>query len=148
MKELFLPRTREVAHHFVYHLALDNDKLYYAFGIHTDTKGAKHKWHTHANVNGFTNHVCALAALAIPIRSRIEKERDIGDTCYKQLLIGLFGDRTGDGKPDLQRKEFDLDWGYWTTALVVWVLACGGDIGGTLKRMPLCPFTYWKNNWQ
>jgi hypothetical protein len=144
MKELFLPRTREAARNFVYRLALDDDKLYYAFGIHTDTKGAKRKRHTQANVNGFTNHVCALAALAIPIRSGIERERDTGDTCYKRLLIGLFGDRTGDGKPDLQRKEFDSDRGYWTAALVAWVLACGGDIGGTLKRMPLCPFTYGK----
>ena len=88
--------------------------------------------------------MCALAALAIPIRSGIEKERDTGDTVYKRLLIGLFGDRTGDGKPDLQRKEFDSDRGYWTAALVAWVLACGGDIGGTLKRMTLCPFTYGK----
>jgi hypothetical protein len=55
----------------------------------------------------------------------------------------MFGQRTGAGLPDLQGITFACDQSYWAPGLLFgFLLKCGADVVGTVKRCFWFPFTY------
>jgi hypothetical protein len=144
MKFLFMPAPGADTNEFQFAIALDDDKVHYAFGRNIDTHGLKKQRHVKANRTGFTLHTCVHAASSLVIRIDWNRERDTCQSCYKRAVLGLFANRDGDGGlPNLSNVTFNSDRGYWLVDLLFYfLLPAGADVLGTVKRCLWFPYTY------
>jgi hypothetical protein len=137
---LFLPEDMD---EFNFLVALDDDKMHYNIGSSTECMGLKEQRHVKANRTGFTAHTSAYAAVDVPIRIDMERENDNPQTCYERQMRALFGRGRGGLMPDLSNVTVASDRGYWQASLLFsFLLYCGANIIGTVKRNNWFPFTF------
>ena len=143
LAEFFLPSDMENTSVLV---ALDDDKMHFNVTKQTNCMGLKQQRHIKDNRMGFTAHTSALAAMDVPIRVDMERERDTSHICYVRQMKKLFGGNCGDGIPNLGNVTVASDRGYWSVPLTFgFLLRAGANIIGTVKRSPWFPFTYDRN---
>jgi hypothetical protein len=140
LSEIFLPTDTDQENFLV---ALDDDKMHYRITFATESLGLKQCRHVRDNVTGYTAHTSALAAMDVPIRIDMERERDSPHICYVRQIKKLFGGNCGDGIPNLSNVTVASDRGYWNVTLLFSFLLCAGaNVIGTVKRISWFPFTY------
>ena len=126
-------------------VALDDDKCHYSYSSNSDNYGLKRCRHVKDNRLGFTAHTAALPASGFPLSIMWEREKDTSTTTFVRMVKKMFGQRSGDGEPDLHNITFASDRGYWTPHLLfTCLLPWGADVVGTVMRCFWYPFTYDK----
>ena len=140
MVDFFLPSDMATSSFMV---ALDDDKMHFNITKNTSCMGLKPQRHIKDNRMGFTAHTSALAAMDVPIRIDMERERDTPHTCYKWQMKKLFSGNCGDAIPNLGSVTIASDRGYWNVPLLFgFLLRAGANVIGTVKRCNWFPFTY------
>ena len=124
-------------------VALDDDKCHCSCSANSDVRGLKRCRHVKDNRLGFTARTAALPASGFPPLSITwEREQDTSTTTFVRMVKKMFGQRSGDGDPDLNNVTFASDRGCWTPHLLfTCLLPWGADVVGTVMRCFWCPFT-------
>jgi hypothetical protein len=145
LADIFLP---DDMNSFNFLLVIDDDKMHYnKDSPNVDSMGLKDQRHTADNRKGFTKHDTVMAAMDCPIRIAWQREKDTSQSCFERSMRELFGQRTGSGLPAMSNVTIASDRGYWIAGLVFsFLLKCGANIIGTVKRSEWFPFTYDKKD--
>lgn len=86
---------------------------------------------------GIVAHTAVCPATLLALGICWEKEGESSYECYVRLVKEIFGD-----KPNLDRRTFYSDRGYWIKSLLEYILDCGADVHGTVRRQNWFKFTY------
>jgi hypothetical protein len=127
---------------------IDDDKMCYRKDWPSvDSMGLKEQRHTADNCKGYTKHDTIMVAMDCPIRIDWQCQKDSSQTCFESAMRALFGQRSGAGLPLMANVTIALDRGYWAVGPVFcFLLKCGANIVGTVKRSVWFPFTYGKKD--
>ena len=127
-------------------IALDDDKIWFGSKVaqRVDLFNLKFTTHVKANRKSIVAHTAVSTGVNIPLGIVFERTKDTSYSCFKRLLDFLFG---GDGSTNLRSVYVHSDRGYMLPNIVFeYLLACGAEVLGTVKRMANCwPFTYNQN---
>lgn len=127
-------------------IALDDDKIWLQLssGMKVDLFDLKYTTHVQANRKGLNAHTAVSTGANVPLGIVFERTNDSTKNCFVRLLDHLF---SRNGSTDLQNVSVHSDRGYMLPDLVFqYLLSCGADVVGTVKRMAQCwPFTYDQN---
>ena len=127
-------------------IALDDDKIWFASSVSkvADLFNMKFTTHTEPNRKGIVAHTAVSSGANVPLGIIFERTKDSSTTCFKRLLDFLF---SHDGTTELRNVSVHSDRGYLLPNLVFqYILAQGGEVLGTIKRMALYwPFTFLQN---
>ena len=129
-----------------YLIAIDDDKVHFAWGNNSQTNGLKRCHHAKDNRRGFTVHTAAFPASQIPIGAFFQRDRESVQVTYIRMLKRMFGNGS-DVLPDLRNVTLASDRGYWMPRfLFEELLEAGANIEGTVKRVSficfVCLFCY------
>lgn len=124
-------------------IALDDDKIWLSASNSSsvDLFNLKYTTHVQANRKGIIAHTALSTGVSIPLGIVMERSKDTTAQCFQRLLDFLFSQ---DGSTNLANVAVHSDRGYMIPSLAFdFLLANGGDLVGTVKRMAQCwPFTY------
>ena len=115
-----------------------------SYSFKSNNYGLKRCQHVKENSFGFTAHTAALPAFGFPLSITWEREKETSTTTFVWMVKMMFGQRSGDGQPDLHNTTFASDRGYWTPPhlLFNYLLPWGADVR-TVMRCFWYLFTFY-----
>ena len=132
MRSLFYDITPGAPHM----VAIDDDKLHFAYGQSSKTEGLKRCHHAKDNRRGFTVHTAAYPASQVPIGAYFQREGESVQGTYIRMMKKMFGNNGGDILPDLRNVTLASDRGYWMPKFLFHnLLEAGANVEGTVKRV-------------
>jgi hypothetical protein len=123
--------------------ALDDDKFWFSHKGNNaeDDFGLSYNNFAKPNRKGICGHTAVSSSLNIPLGIEFERKGDSPTSCFKRILLFLFG--AWSTVADMRNVSVFSDRGYLMPSLVwYFLLASGADVVGTIKRAPSWPFTY------
>ena len=143
-KSLLLPKHKE----FVVDMVIDDDKQWY-----NNTERGKdvpldenmtlaRTLHVRDNARGLTLNASCYTVTNMPLHLRYKRESESEQLALQSMIEFLF--RRGVDLSGLLKLAMDR--GYWSAAILKYILSIGAEIHGTWKRQSIYPWTYGRKD--